>query len=114
MDEQFSSLSNELTKKLDNKEKKENGIYFTPKNIIIEMIKECKKHNKKIKRVLEPSCGSCQVIDEVDKAYEDIQIDGIEFNNTIFTEIKALEHTNNTNLMNNDYLIDLHQVYFPK
>ena len=68
------------------------------------MINICKKHNKKIKRVLEPSCGSCQVINEVDKAFEDIQIDGVEFNNTIFTEIKALEHTNNTNLMNNDYL----------
>jgi adenine-specific DNA-methyltransferase len=104
MDVQFSSLSKELTKKIDDKEKKSNGIYFTPKNIVIDMINICKKHNKKIKRVLEPSCGSCQVIDEVDKAFEDIQIDGIEFNNTIFTEIKALEHTNNTNLMNNDYL----------
>ena len=104
MNEQFSILSKDLTKKLDDNEKKANGIYFTPKNIVIDMIKICKKHNKNIKRVLEPSCGSCQVINEVDKAFEDIQIDGVEFNNTIFTEIKALEHTNNTNLMNNDYL----------
>ena len=104
MNEQFSTLSKDLTKKLDDNEKKANGIYFTPKNIAIDMINICKKHNKKIKRVLEPSCGSCQVINEVDKAFEDIQIDGVEFNNTIFTEIKALEHTNNTNLMNNDYL----------
>ena len=104
MNEQFSTLSKDLTKKLDDNEKKANGIYFTPKNIVTDMINICKKHNKKIKRVLEPSCGSCQVINEVDKAFEDIQIDGVEFNNTIFTEIKALEHTNNTNLMNNDYL----------
>ena len=104
MNEQFSILSKDLTKKLDDNEKKANGIYFTPKNIVIDMIKICKKHNKNIKRVLEPSCGSCQVINEVDKAFEDVQIDGVEFNNTIFTEIKALEHTNNTNLMNNDYL----------
>ena len=104
MNEQFSTLSKDLTKKLGDKEKKSNGIYFTPKNIVVDMISICKKHNKKIKRVLEPSCGSCQVINEVDKSFKNIEIDGIEFNNTIFTEIKALEHTNNTNLMNNDYL----------
>ena len=38
MDVQFSSLSKELTKKIDDKEKKSNGIYFTPKNIVIDMI----------------------------------------------------------------------------
>ena len=104
MNEQFSSLSKDLTKKLSNNEKKSNGIYFTPKNIVIDMINICKKHNKKINRVLEPSCGSCQVINEIDKTYNNIQIDGIELNNTIFTEIKALEHVNNVNLMNQDYL----------
>ena len=104
MNEQFSSLSKELTKKLGSKEKKDNGIYFTPNSIITDMIDECKKHNKKIKTVLEPSCGSCQVVNKVDKAFENIKIDGIEFNNTIFTEIKELEHTNNTNLINDDYL----------
>ena len=104
MNEQFSSLSKDLTKKLSNDEKKKEGIYFTPKNIVTDMISICKKANKKIKRVLEPSCGSCQVINEVDKSFKNIEIYGIEFNNTIFTEIKALEHTNNTNLINMDYL----------
>lgn len=104
MNEQFSSLSKDLTKKLDNNEKKQNGIYFTPKNIVIDMINICKKHNKKINRVLEPSCGSCQVINEIDKSFENVKIDGIELNTTIFTEIKALEHVNNVNLMNQDYL----------
>ena len=46
MNEQFSILSKDLTKKLDDNEKKANGIYFTPKNIVIDMIKICKKHNK--------------------------------------------------------------------
>ncbi len=104
MNEQFSSLSRELTKKLQDKEKKKNGIYFTPKNIVLDMLLICKKYNKKIKRVLEPSCGSCQVINEVDKEYSNILIDGIEYNNTIFTEIKALEFNNNVNLVNIDYL----------
>ncbi len=47
MNEQFSSLSKDLTKKLDNNEKKANGIYFTPKNIVIDMINICKKKVKK-------------------------------------------------------------------
>jgi len=104
MNEQFSSLSKELTKKIKDNEKKSNGIYFTPKDIVLEMLSTCKKYNKKIKRVLEPSCGSCQVINEVDKEYDNVLIDGIEYNNTIFTEIKALEFNNNVNLVNMDYL----------
>lgn len=104
MNEQFSSLSKELTKKIKDNEKKSNGIYFTPKDIVLEMLSTCKKYNKKIKRVLEPSCGSCQVINELDKKYDNVLIDGIEYNNTIFTEIKALEFNNNVNLVNMDYL----------
>ena len=104
MNEQFSSLSKELTKKIKDNEKKSNGIYFTPKNIVLEMLSTCKKYNKNIKRVLEPSCGSCQVINELDKGYDNVLIDGIEYNNTIFTEIKALEFNNNVNLVNMDYL----------
>ena len=104
MNEQFSSLSKELTKKIKDNEKKSNGIYFTPKNIVLEMLLICKKYNKNIKRVLEPSCGSCQVINELDKEYDNVLIDGIEYNNTIFTEIKALEFNNNVNLVNMDYL----------
>lgn len=104
MNEQFSSLSKELTKKIKDNEKKSNGIYFTPKDIVLEMLSTCKKYNKNIKRVLEPSCGSCQVINELDKEYDNVLIDGIEYNNTIFTEIKALEFNNNVNLVNMDYL----------
>jgi tRNA1(Val) A37 N6-methylase TrmN6 len=68
------------------------------------MIKECKKHNKNIKRVLEPSCGSCQVISVLDNEYENIEIDGIEYNDTIFTEIKDLKYKNDVNLINENYL----------
>jgi type I restriction-modification system DNA methylase subunit len=101
---QFSSLSKELTKKLGKQEKKENGIFFTPKSIVSDMIRVCQKYNKNIKRILEPSCGSCQVINELDNEYENIEIDGIEFNGTIFTEIKTLEYKNDVKLINADYL----------
>ena len=38
MNEQFTNLSINLTKKLSSKEKKKNGIYFTPKIIINSMV----------------------------------------------------------------------------
>jgi len=102
--EQFSSLSKELTKKLGKEEKTKNGIFFTPQSIVIDMVRDLKKHNKNIKRVLEPSCGSCQVINVLDKEYDNVAVDGIEHNGTIFTEIKALTFKNNVRLINADYL----------
>lgn len=104
MNEQFSSLSKELTKKLGSKEKKDNGIYFTPNSIIMDMIDECKKHNKNVKRVLEPSCGSCQVIHKVDEEWKGVTVQGIEYNETIYNNIKNLDFKNNVNLINEDYL----------
>tara|TARA_A100001015_G_scaffold317217_1_gene433583 strand:+ start:2365 stop:4485 length:2121 start_codon:yes stop_codon:yes gene_type:complete len=104
MNDKFSTLSINLTKKINSKEKKKNGIYFTPKNIIIDMIEVCKKNKKKVNRILEPCCGSCQVINELDKVYENIEIDGIEYNNIIFDEIKELNYKNKVNFINTDYL----------
>jgi len=104
MNEQFTNLSINLTKKLSNKEKKENGIYFTPKTIINSMIEKILKLKKKIKRVLEPSCGSCEIINIVDEKIKNIEIDAIEVNPTIFNEIKVLKYKNNVRFINRNYL----------
>ena len=103
MNEEFSSLSISLTKKLDNNEKKKNGIYFTPKSIINSMIDKILK-NKDIKYVLEPSCGSCEILNILDNKLNDIEIDAIELNSTIFEEIKTLEYENKVNFENMNYL----------
>ena len=89
MNEEFSSLSISLTKKLDNNEKKKNGIYFTPKSIINSMIDKILSKKKDIKYVLEPSCGSCEILNILDNKLNDIEIDAIELNSTIFEEIKT-------------------------
>ena len=52
MNEQFTNLSIKLTKKLSSKEKKKNGIYFTPKIIINSMIEKKLNTKKKKKRLL--------------------------------------------------------------
>ena len=104
MNEEFSSLSISLTKKLDNNEKKKNGIYFTPKSIINSMIDKILSKKKDIKYVLEPSCGSCEILNILDNKLNDIEIDAIELNSTIFEEIKTLEYKNKVNFENMNYL----------
>lgn len=97
----FSNLSIELTKQITKEVKKENGIYFTPKPIIKCLIE--KIPFSKIKRILEPSCGSCEFISFLDNYKENIIIDAIENNKIIYDKIKTLKFTNEVNIINNDF-----------
>ena len=83
--------------------KKESGIYFTPPTTINYNLELIKPYIKNIKNVLEPSCGSCEYILKLNKKWNHLKIDGIEFNKTIYDSIKKLEN-NNINLYNEDYL----------
>ena len=104
----FSQLSHTLTKNLAAKTKKENGIYFTPKNIIQLIItfitNYIDNHNLNIKTILEPSCGSCEFIYALDSTFPNIEIDGIEYINDIYKNIKDLHFNNPVTIINNDYL----------
>lgn len=107
MSNQFSDLSLKLTKNLlSTDEKKNNGIYFTPLDIIkltISIIID--NDNSKIKKILEPSCGSCEFINYIDTIYNDIEIIGIEYNKIIYDNIKTLKINNNSlTILNEDYL----------
>ena len=89
--EQFSQLSHLLTKKLPKKVKKDNGIFFTPLDIITTIynfISDIK--NYEVKTILEPSCGSCQFINFLNKKFDGITIRGIEYNESIFKEIEKI------------------------
>ncbi len=106
--QQYSQLSRNLTKSLDNKIKKEQGIYFTPLNIIEKSVNSIlgyiTKHKINIKNILEPSCGSCEYIQYIDNIWKDVNIDGIEYNQTIYKNITDLTFKNKINLFNEDYL----------
>ena len=107
---QFSKLSKDITKDLDSQTKKQHGIFFTPSNIIDDTImtvaKYCEKNNKKIKRILEPSCGSCEFIRRLSEHYSDVHIDGIEYVPEIFEKINNSEFGDkkNIHLLNEDFL----------
>ena len=81
---EYSELSKELTITLNKKEKKNNGIYFTPPKTIYKNIELLEPFMKNIKNILEPSCGSCEYILRLNNINPNIKITGIELNETIF------------------------------
>ena len=106
--DQFNQLSIDLTKKLSIKDKKDNGIYFTPNDIVKLTVDSILKYNKNIVNILEPSCGSCQYIDYMDSIFKNTTITGVEYNKTIYDSIKdktlCEENNNKFNIINKDYL----------
>lgn len=105
MEKQFSDISYEITKLLSNDEKKDGGIYFTPMNTIKRLTPILEPRLKKISRVLEPSCGSCEFIKYLDPILpKSSKIDGIEFNTKIYEKIKTMEFKHKISLKNLDFL----------
>lgn len=107
--EQFGYLSKTLTKTLTKTTKKNNGIYFTPLNIIHSTLKSaincCKENKIEIETILEPSCGSCEFINNIDKIFSNRTIDGIEYNKQIYESIKNIDFLNNdVNIYNMSFL----------
>lgn len=96
---QFSLLSYEITKNLDSEIIKNNGIYFTPFDIIKLCLDKIKYYelnlNIIINNILEPCCGSCEFIFLLDDLFKNKNIDGIENNSEIFQKIKDIKIKNN-------------------
>lgn len=106
--EQFDEISIKLTKSLSSLEKKNNGIFFTPKSIIQQNFQILNHYRimERVENILEPSCGSGQYIDYIIKNHKDKNITGIELNKTIYEEIsKVLEYNSkNCSLINQNFL----------
>jgi tRNA1(Val) A37 N6-methylase TrmN6 len=99
----YSDLSVSLTREISKIEKQNNGIYFTPPATILRNLEILKPYMKNVRRVLEPSCGSCEYITALCSQYSNLDITGIEFNETIFKSIQHIS-TEKTMLYNEDFL----------
>lgn len=106
--QQFSELTLKITKVLTKEEKKSFGIFISPNAIIASLFSSVSSYLKNdlssIKKILEPSCGTCEVVKYCDNIMSDVEIDGIELNDTIYKSIKDLVFKNNTKLYNNDFI----------
>jgi len=106
--EQYSQFSIDITHELTKDEKKTYGIFITP-NVIIKklfdiIIKYKIENNINIQTILEPSCGTCEIINYCDNILNNVQITGIEFNNKIFERIQNLNFKNKTTLIHHDFI----------
>jgi adenine-specific DNA-methyltransferase len=109
---QFLSHSIELTKSLDKKTKKDGGIFFTPKisrdRLLNRTVYWLDRLDIKPRLIVEPSCGSCEFIHDLDSIYKNKQIIGVETNTTIYNKMCEIQSTlvvNNTlNLYNSDFI----------
>lgn len=103
---QFNQISIDLTKSLSKPIKKAQGIYFTPQSIIGCLITKVLPHlsNPTNINILEPSCGSCEMVKALDDLLSGVSITGIEINTEIYTEISKLSFKNQVNLLNSDFM----------
>lgn len=103
---QFNQISIDLTKSLSKSDKKAQGIYFTPQSIIDSLLNKVLPHlsNPTNINILEPSCGSCEMVKALDNLLSGISITGIELNAEIYSEITKLSFKNQVNLLNSDFM----------
>ena len=106
MSAQYSELSLNITKSVSKSEKKEFGIFITPRTIIEQLVKQVLTYiaPNSITKILEPSCGTCEIINYCDSVFENVIIDGIEYNDTIYQHIKNMKFKNIVLLTHCDFM----------
>ena len=96
---QFSLLSYEITKNLENNIIKNNGIYFTPQDIVKICLHKIKNYETiykiEINDIFEPCCGSCEFVYSLDEYFHNKNIYAIEHNEYIYDKIKSIQLKNN-------------------
>lgn len=106
----YSELSVKLTNALDKKEKQKFGIFITPQTIIKQfgelITAALKTYQVKLKNILEPACGTCEIVAYFDAlaSTEKLHIDAVEFNDKIFSAIQTLKFKNKVSLIHQDFL----------
>ena len=101
LNNQYSELTLTLTKQLSKAEKKEHGIFITPRSIIKQLYQSIMSidptNMPHFKNILEPSCGTCEMLNYFSENLNNVDFDCIEYNETIFDAIKSMSCNNTTN-----------------
>jgi len=81
MEQQFSPLSIHLTQVLTKKEKKQFGIFITPRVITKQVVDFVKQYTLEngiiIQSIMEPSCGTCEIVSYCDECFDSVHIRAI-------------------------------------
>ena len=99
----YSQLSKDITKQLTKKEKKDNGIYFTPPSTVIKNIRYLKKLNMNFERILEPSCGTGEFLNALSSQLPESSIMAVEKNTTIYDSLQN-QSPEHIQIYNDDFI----------
>ena len=83
----FSDISKKLSSSLSKETRKKEGIFFTPKNVRAKIIDALDSYGIEPQRILEPSCGSGEFLEDVQKY--NAEVVAVEYNKKIYDEIKS-------------------------
>lgn len=103
----YSNLSIDITKNLNKTTKSKGGIFFTPPSTINHAIQFLKPYIDKYEcsiDVLEPSCGSGEWIKQMLSVSNNVLVDAVEFNKTIYDNIVPHFNSNLVSIFNADFL----------
>ena len=101
----MSDLSKSLTAAIPVATQKRDGIFFTPPAHVRHVLDVALKGMRRsVRDVLEPSCGSCEFVRELDTRLSKARVDGYEINRTIYDKIKQLRFKNKVRLHHGDFL----------
>jgi hypothetical protein len=103
---EFSPLTREITAALPKNVKKEQGIFITPRTIIAKLYQELDLSGSQT-RMLEPSCGTGEIVRYFAERHPDLRIDAVEKNETIFRRVcesGVFRDTPGVRLISGDYL----------
>lgn len=103
----MSELSRRLTSRIPSDVQKRDGIFFTPPTHVRFVVDTVLKAVRQpVRTVLEPSCGSCEFVRELDNRLTKARIHGYEINSTICSEIRSLrfKKDNKVKLICGDFL----------
>ena len=113
MEIQYSNITMEINNLISKADKKKQGIFITPKNIIVSLLDEIHAYIDQqhliVTDILETSCGTCEIVSMMNTRLNNVTIDAVELNKLIFDKIqdinfKEVNSTNTIHLINQDFI----------
>ena len=113
MEIQYSNITMEINTLISKADKKKQGIFITPKIIIASLLDELESYISEqdliVNDILEPSCGTCEIVSMLNTRLNNVTIDAVELNQLIFNKIqdinfKQVNSTNTIHLINRDFI----------